>query len=351
MAMEGRGPGQIATELTTRKILTPTAYHRKEGRNPPAKADTLPYHWYSATVVTILDRRDYTGCTVNFKTYTNSLWDKTKHSNAPENQKIFYGTHEAIIEQEVFDKVQKLRKHRQRADKTGKTSLFSGLVYCMDCRKKMHYRSKNGDSNKGAHFRCSTNSMRPEICDSVHFIREKALEQMVWKHMPMVMACVTCHEDYFRSQMKQQFQMESADALKSLRKQLVKSEKRFRELDALFIRIYEDNVSGKMTDERFVMMSENYESEQEALKSTILDLEQKIEVQEQKIENLEQFIQKAKKNADAEELTPYNVREMIKAIYIGKPDKSTGKRRQEIHIEYDLVGYIPLDELMKEVQA
>lgn len=106
-----------------------------------------------------------------------------------------------------------------------------------------------------------------------------------------------------------------------------------------------------MTDERFAMMSENYEAEQNGLKATILELNQKIEVQEQKIDNLEQFIQKAKKNADAEELTPYNVREMIQAIYIGKPDKSNGKRHQEIHIEYDLVGYIPLDELMKEVQA
>lgn len=106
-----------------------------------------------------------------------------------------------------------------------------------------------------------------------------------------------------------------------------------------------------MTDERFAMMSENYEAEQNGLKATILELNQKIEVQEQKIDNLEQFIRKAKKNADAEELTPYNVREMIQAIYIGKPDKSSGKRRQEVHIEYDLIGYIPLDELMKEVRA
>ncbi len=161
-----------------------------------------------------------------------------------ENQKIFYGTHEAIIEQEVFDKVQKLRKHRQRADRTGKTSLFSGLVYCMDCGKRMYFCSRNGDSPRSEFFCCATNSMRSEQCNSSHYIREKVLKQIVWKHMSMVMECVACHEDYFRSQMEKKFQMESADVLKSLRKQLAKSEKRVRELDALFIRIYEDNVSG-----------------------------------------------------------------------------------------------------------
>ncbi|MGN1002368.1 MAG: DUF4368 domain-containing protein, partial [Oscillospiraceae bacterium] len=127
--------------------------------------------------------------------------------------------------------------------------------------------------------------------------------------------------------------------------------KRLTELDRLFIRIYEDNVAGRINDERFSMMSRSYETEQEQLKVEIQSLQQEIEVQERQIENLEQFIQRVHKYEDLQELTPYALRELVKAIYIEAPDKSSGKRRQNIRISYDLVGFIPVEELLKHETA
>ncbi len=351
LCMEGRGPGQIATELKERRILTPSAYQEKEGRKTPSKPNEYPYHWISSTVGVILQRKEYTGCMVNFKTYTNSLWDKTPHKNKPEDQIIFYNTHPAIVETDVFDKVQELRQQRHRRDRTGRTTLLSGLVYCMDCKGKMYYSSYTVNGKLKESFCCSSFRKNNESCSGSHYIGTKALEQIVWKHMSMVIEYVTRYEAHFRSYTENRLQMENADVLKVLHKKLAKAEKRIKELDALFMRIYEDNVSGKITDARFASMSAAYEDEQSSLTIEIQKIEQEIKVQEEQTKNLDLFVQRAKKNIQIERLTPYNVREMIKAIYIGKAEKIDGKRHQAVHIEYDLIGYIPLEKLMKEVQA
>ncbi|HIU09838.1 MAG TPA: DUF4368 domain-containing protein, partial [Candidatus Avidehalobacter gallistercoris] len=115
--------------------------------------------------------------------------------------------------------------------------------------------------------------------------------------------------------------------------------------------IYEDNAKGKLNDDRFAMMSKTYEDEQAQLKVEIVNLQKEIEVQERQIEDLEQFIQRARRYTDLTELTPYALRELVKAVYVEAPDKSSGKRKQRVHIEYDLVGYIPVDELIKAEQA
>lgn len=145
--------------------------------------------------------------------------------------------------------------------------------------------------------------------------------------------------------------MQSADTLKLLKKQLSQAEKRITELDRLYIKIYEDNASGRLPDERFSMMSKTYEDEQASRKTEAARLREEIEVQKQQTENLEQFIQRARKYTDLGELTPYALRELVSAIYVEAPDKSSGHRIQKIHIRYDLVGFIPLDELMKQETA
>lgn len=123
------------------------------------------------------------------------------------------------------------------------------------------------------------------------------------------------------------------------------------ELDRLFIKIYEDNAKGNLSDERFAMMSKTYEDEQAQLKVEIVNLQKEVEVQERQIENLEQFIQRVRRYTTLTELTPYALRELVKAVYVEAPDKSSGKRKQKVHIEYDLVGYIPVDELIKAEQV
>ena len=145
--------------------------------------------------------------------------------------------------------------------------------------------------------------------------------------------------------------LSSEEAIRVSRKRLAQAEKRLSELDRLFIRLYEDNVNSKVSDERFAMMSKTYEAEQRQLKADVQVLQQEIEGQERQLENLEQFIQKIGKYSNLRELTPYALRELVKAIHVEAPDKSSGKRRQGIHISYDLVGFIPLDELMKQETA
>lgn len=350
LCMEGRGPMQIAKLLQAEKVLNPTSYKRREGIKSPSPETADPYHWNTNTVVHILERREYTGCTVNFKTYTNSIWDKKQRETPIEKQAVFYNTHPAIIEQEVFDKVQQIRKQRHRRTKTGKSSLFSGMVYCADCGAKMRYCTTNYFEKRQDHFVCANYRSNTGIC-SAHFIRAVVLEELVWMHMKAVIFYVTRYEKHFRTVMEQRLRMSSEEAIRGYKTQFAQAERRLAELDRLFIRIYEDNVSGRITDERFSMMSRTYEDEQTQLKVEIQSLQQEIEVQERQIENLEQFIQRVHKYEDLQELTPYALRELVKAIYIEAPDKSSGKRRQNIRISYDLVGFIPLNELVKEETA
>lgn len=350
LCMEGRGPMQIAKLLQAEKVLNPTSYKRREGIKSPSPETADPYHWNTNTVVHILERREYTGCTVNFKTYTNSIWDKKQRETPIEKQAVFYNTHPAIIEQKVFDKVQQIRKQRHRRTKTGKSSLFSGMVYCADCGAKMRYCTTNYFEKRQDHFVCANYRSNTGSC-SAHFIRAVVLEELVWMHMKAVIFYVTRYEKHFRTVMEQRLRMSSEEAIRGYKTQFAQAERRLAELDRLFIRIYEDNVSGRITDERFSMMSRTYEDEQTQLKVEIQSLQQEIEVQERQIENLEQFIQRVHKYEDLQELTPYALRELVKAIYIEAPDKSSGKRRQNIRISYDLVGFIPLNELVKEGTA
>ena len=169
--------------------------------------------------------------------------------------------------------------------------------------------------------------------------------------MRTVISYVSRYEDYFRAVMEQKLRLSSEAAICGHKKRLTQAEKRLTELDRLFIRIYGDNVVGRITDERFSMMSKTCEDEQTQLKVEIQSLQQEIEVQVRQIENLEQFIQRVHKYEDLQELIPYALRELVKVIYIEAPNKSSGKRRQNIRISYDLVGFIPVEELMKQETA
>lgn len=350
LCMEGRGPMQIAKLLQAEKVLNPTSYKRREGIKSPSPETADPYHWNTNTVVHILERREYTGCTVNFKTYTNSIWDKKQRETPIEKQAVFYNTHPAIIEQEVFDKVQQIRKQRHRRTKTGKSGLFSGMVYCADCGAKMRYCTTNYFEKRQDHFVCANYRSNTGSC-SAHFIRAVVLEELVWMHMKAVIFYVTRYEKHFRAVMEQRLRMSSEEAIRGYKTQLAQAERRLAELDRLFIRIYEDNVSGRITDERFSLMSKTYEDEQAQLKVDIHHLRQEIEVQERQIEDLEKFIQRVHKYEDLQEMTPYALRELVKGIYIEAPDKSSGKRRQGVRISYDLVGFVPVEELLKQETA
>ena len=350
MCMEGRGPQQIANQLRADKVLTPTAYKKQQGRSTPNPDPENPCGWQDSSVVKILERREYTGCTVNFKTYTNSIWDKKQRENPVEKQAIFPDTHERIIEDDVFEKVQVIRQQRHRMTRTGRSSIFSGLVYCADCGSKMQYGSSNNGDFSQDFFDCSLHKKNREKCGG-HFVRVKVLERMVLKHIQLVTDYILRYEAHFRMVMEQQMKLESAEKILTSRKKLSRDEKRIAELKRLFIKIYEDNASGRLSDERFDMLSQSYDAEQKQLEAEVVTLRQEIEVQARQNENIEKFIQTAQKYVSIETLDAYALRELVQAIYVEAPDKSSGKRRQNIHIKYDGLGFIPLDELMKEETA
>ena len=350
MCMEGRGPKQIANQLKADKVLTPSAYRALQGIKTPNKKPEDPYDWHSSTIVAILERREYTGCTVNFKTYTNSIWDKKQRDNPLEKQAIFPNTHEAIIEEAVFEKVQQVRQQRHRKTRTGRSSIFSGLVYCADCGEKLYYGATNNYRTEGAFFDCSLHWKHKDKCGT-HYIREAVLSRLVLKHIQAVTGYILRHEAHFRTVMEEQLRLESSEQIRIRKKRLEQNENRIAELKRLFIRIYEDNASGRLSDERFDMLSLTYETEQKQLEDECVTLRQEIEVQERQNENIEKFIQTAHKYVGIDELDGYALRELVSAIYVDAPDKSSGKRVQHIHIKYDGLGFIPLNELMKQETA
>ena len=350
LCMEGRGPKQIANQLKADKVLTPSSYRALQGIKTPNKKPEDPYGWHSSTVVAILERREYTGCTVNFKTYTNSIWDKKQRDNPLEKQAIFPNTHEAIIEEAVFEKVQQVRQQRHRKTRTGRSSIFSGLVYCADCGEKLYYGATNNYRPEGAFFDCSLHWKHKDKCGT-HYIRETVLSHLVLKHIQAVTGYILRHEAHFRAVMEEQLRLESSEQIRIRKKRLERNENRIAELKRLFIRIYEDNASGRLSDDRFDMLSLTYETEQKQLEAECITLRQEIEVQERQNENIEKFIQTAHKYVGIDELDGYALRELVSAIYVDAPDKSSGKRVQHIHIKYDGLGFIPLNELMKEETA
>ena len=228
--------------------------------------------------------------------------------------------------------------------------MFSGLVFCNDCKQKLYYSTTSYFEKRQDFFICSTHRANKDKC-SGHYIRAVVLEQRVWKHIQEVISVVTRYEAYFRAEMEQRLRIQSEETIRIHKKRLAQAEKRISELDRLFIRIYEDNVAGRLDDEKFTMMSTNYTQEQSDLKTEVKSLQQEIQEQERQAENLEQFIYRVHKNSTLTELTPYMLRELVKAIYVEAPDKSSGKRKQKIHISYDLIGFIPVDVLLKAEQA
>lgn len=339
--MEGFGPSQIAKKLKEAKVDCPTVHWMKMGRNAPAKTPDNPYDWAPRTITGILEKQEYLGHMVNFKTRKQSYRSKKKLENPPDQWKIFENTHEAIIDEETFARVQELRKNKRRPARTGKTNMFSGLVRCADCGEKLYYCTSNSFETRQDHFVCSTSRKRgKEVCDT-HFIRAVVLEEGTLQHMRLVIQCVADYEDAFRRALGAKRSEEVRKELSAKKKTLQKSENRLAELDRLFKRIYEDMVNGKLSEARFQMLADDYEQEQADLRAKIEMLENEIQNQEDQAENVDRFIRQAKKYLYLEKLTPTILNDMVNAVYVHAPDKSSGHRVQDVTISYNYIGILP----------
>ena len=339
--MEGYGPSQIAKKLREAKVDCPTVHWMKMGRNAPANTPDDPYAWAPRTITGILEKMEYLGHMVNFKTRKQSYRSKKKLENSPDQWKIFENTHEAIIDEETFARVQELRKNKRRPARTGKTNMFSGLVRCADCGEKLYYCTSNSFETRQDHFVCSTSRKKgKEVCDT-HFIRAVVLEEGTLQHMRLVIQCVADYEDAFRRALGAKRSEEAKIELSAKKRTLQKSENRLAELDRLFKRIYEDMVNGKLSDARFQMLSDDYEQEQAELRAKIEMLENEIRNQEDQAENVDRFIRQAKKYLYLEKLTPTILNDMVNAVYVHAPDKSSGHRVQDVTISYNYIGILP----------
>ncbi|EAD1188751.1 DUF4368 domain-containing protein [Listeria monocytogenes] len=340
LCMEGNGPTKIARILSERRVLIPSAYAKSNGRSAPADVPADRCKWCDSTVAHILERKEYLGHTVNFKTYKESFRNKKQRKNPKENQMVFENTHQPIIEQDVWDTVQQLRQNKRRPSKTGKTNMFSGIAHCADCGSKLYYCTTRYFETRQDHFRCSASQKAVDPCTS-HFIRAVVLEEMVLAHMRYVIGFVQRYEDSFRVSIEAERSTEIQKELSAKRKQIAQSQKRVDDLDVLFRKVYEDNASGKLTDERFMQLSRGYDLEQKTLRQMITMLEKEIDQQEQKTTQVEDFIAKCKRYSSLETLTPAILNDLVIKVFVEAPDKSTGKRRQGIHISYNLVGILP----------
>lgn len=332
LCIKGYGSTQIARILTEEGILTPTAYALSQGRDNGHKNAKL-HRWGSETISGILEKPEYCGHTVNFRTHVKSYKNKKRVDNPKEDWLIFENTHEPIITQQEFDLVQELRKNKRRPTKHEEVNPFSGMVYCADCGKKMYLCRATSLTADQEHLKCSTYSLDKDAC-SAHFIRTIVMKEIVLSELNKLLVNVRENEEEFvQAAMNNSVQKQSSELAKS-RKKLRDAEKRIAELDRLFIRLYEDNVSGKISDERFSIMSAGYEGEQKKLRATAAELADFIETAVQKSADVNAFIQVVQKYENITELTPEIMHELIEKIVVHAPDKSSGHRTQQIDIYY-----------------
>ena len=349
LCLEGYGPAQIAKQLQSEKILMPYAHWQQAEIINVSKQIDNPYKWSADTISGILEKQEYIGDTVNFKTHKQSYKSKKKINNPKEQHLIFENTHDPIIDVDTWERVQELRKNRRRSARTGKTNMFSGIAYCADCGEKLYYCTTKYFESRQDHFVCSTSRKKGvETCGS-HFIRAVILEEGVLEHLKFVIEYIELYEDIFRETMGVQHKAILNKELNSKRKAIIKAENRIKELDKLFTSIYEDKANGVLTASRFKMLADQYEQEQNDLKEKVKILSDEIEQQEQENNNVERFIAKVHKYFDLQELTPDVLNDLVKRVEVYAPEKINGRRTQRIDIYYDFVGILPMSLLQSKM--
>ena len=336
--VDGLGPTQITKHLKAAKVPTPTEHWSNIGRNC-SNLPAVPYNWCSDTVANILSKQEYCGDTVNFRSTTKSFKNKKKIERPPEEWQIFKNTHPAIIDREVFALVQELRKHRRRPTKSGIVSPFSGLLYCADCGEKLYYSVTNNYKREQAYFFCSSYRKNSEVC-SAHYIREKVVEQIVLESMQRILLNVQAFEKEFARKQMDCYTEDKKKQLAAKRRELSKAKKRIAEIDTLIQKIYEDNASGKLSDERYATLSLSYEEEQKTLKAAVPELQSFLETETDKTESLQRFIQKVKQITELKVLTPELIHEFVDKIVVYAPRYLDGKRVQLLDIYYSGVGIL-----------
>ena len=347
LCVSGMGPTQIAKWLEKHEIYNPTAYSQAKGRPVTNKPTANPYKWTNETVSRTLERIEYLGHTVNFKTRKQSYKSKKKLWNDPSEWVIFENTQPPIVEESVFLIVQNIRRSRRRPTKMGDMGIFSGLLYCAECGGKMYQCRATNFTEEQKYFICSTYRKGKDLC-TTHSIKNVVLHEIVLRNLREAIEYVTQYEAEFIQEAADSRLRERDAEFSHKRETLSKAESRIAELDNLFKHLYEDNVTGKLSDERFIKMSRDYELEQENLKSMAEVLREEIKQQEKQKTNVKAFISVVKKYTDMQELDASILREFIDRIEVSHTDKKSKTR--EITIVYNFIGAFDFERAKEKAQ-
>ena len=360
MAIDGMGTFKIAKILTEEKIENPS-YHYATYRLPEDKVSQYdlsnPHSWNMGTVKSILARLEYTGATVNFRSVKVSYKDKRIRGLPQEDWMIIPNTHEPIIDQETYDTVQRLRKTVRRADTLGEPNPLTGLLYCADCFKKMYNsRTKETEISGKDFYTCSTYSLSrfgDEKCCTQHYIRSAVIRELVLDAIKCVSSQVRENEAVFVQKVREMSTVQQIESAKAHKKVLSKNERRIAELDTLFRKTYEDNVNGKLSDERYSKLTTDYEAEQADLMQRNSVLQKELDEFNADSFKTDNFIELVRRYTEFEELSTQMLNEYIEKIVVHAPDKSSGERVQDVDIYFNFIGKIdfPAEEPPKEDPA
>lgn len=346
MTLDGYGTEQIAAALSAEKILTPIFYWRDKGVKRPGKVtDREPHRWNSSTVVKILSLQEYCGDVINFKTYSKSFKHKERIPNSEENWAVFKDVHDPIIDRGIWEQVQQKRgKIRKRKTFDGEKNMFSGLLRCPDCGGNLNFHFNQGNHDI-KYFNCANYNSRRQ-CVSTHYVRVDFLEQVVLGEIRRLTQFASRYETEFVKAAIGQAQQDAQAERQAMQKELKDLQKRDAELDNLFVRIYEDNESGKITDERFSKMSKKYDEEQAELTERMNTLKKELDRETDKSVTMDMFIARVRKYTRAKKLTQRMLNELVGYIEVYQAEKIDGIHVQKLKIHYNCVGSIEIPNVL-----
>ena len=360
MSLEGKGPYEIARILSEEQIERPSYYLAKRGLGTCRSNNntTTPYVWRGATVSDILSKPEYMGHTVNFRSYKESYKDKRAKKTPKEDWVIFKNTQEAIVSEEMWNEVQGLRKTARRTDTVGEANPFTGLLYCADCGAKMYNhrggagRARNwkGELNGKRRpdrdeYNCSTYNLSRQSYDkqcSQHYIRTEVVRKLVLETIKAVSDYVITNEEEFINRIYSSSRDKQKESIKSLKRKIAQDTKRVNELNMLMKKLYEDNISGKLSDKRFEFMLSEFENEQDTLEISMENAKAEIEKYESDTVRADKFIELVKRYTDFSELTTPMLNEFVEKILVHEADYSSGERVQEVEIYLNFIGKFEL---------
>ena len=341
LCLAGRGPSQISRQLEEEKILVPSAYYESVGKAHAQKVPANPYCWDQKTVAHILENRQYTGCAVNFKTTTVSYKvHKTIYKPAEEHQ-IIPNMQEPIIPEEDWLRVQELRQNRRRPTATGRTSLFSGLIFCADCGSKLHFCASKSLRPNQEFYRCANYKDGRGTC-TIHYIRNVVLEKLVLDAISDFADFVRCNETVFLYMMAMQNKAMRKAEFKKMQEMVEYGEQRLSELERLMDKLYEDNAFGKISDADYERRVAKYEKEQKELVYSVSEAKSVLDKAEQKSMDLRLLLRTFRKMTDIRELTPTLVNSLIERIEVHNNDKSSGHCYVKVDIYFTAAGMIDI---------